>query len=509
MRAKILFLVILNLIIIKSKAELTYIIGKVPNYNSLDQQVYMSKSVSVSFYNLIWVEEIETGLIQKDGEFKVIFDLPFAQEIYIKSGAGMYIASLVKPGDTIQLNLEYQLTTQKFQGLPSPFYLPMIETAFVGKCKAKQDKFFNFSYKWIIEKRIANQIMSENKGIKNQLAAIQPKLNSYFQKNEVDSDLYKWGINDLFYSILVQSIDNVDSIDLKNLNYPSSNGIYSRQFYFALNRVGVITGEEFLKNSIPNLNGQISDAILSNSFIVLSDKEKQLVNKSFNTETNFSKNDSIAIRKFSRKLNASQKYTDFSDSLMFHSKSNYLTNHLPQYFSDCLIAQEITEKSSDKLNCTYIFDKSIKDYVIRKLENIKKSDSKIEDYIFPANSLITSLIEKNKGKAMYVDIWATWCGPCRSELPNYPALIEHSGDNVKFVFLCVQSPEKTYMEVINELKFKAEHYFLSAKQYEELSANYKVTGLPHYLFITSEGKVINKTYRPSNKKELFELFDKD
>jgi len=508
MRTKFLFLVILNLIIIKSKAELTYLIGQVPNFNTLDQQIYMGKSISVSYFNLIWVEEIESVLIQKNGEFKIVFDLPFAQDIYIQSGTGAYIVSLTHPGDTIQLNLEYQLTNQKYEGLPSPFYRPVFESSFVSNSKAKQERFFNFFYKWIIEKRIANQIMSENKGIKNQLAAIEFKLNSYFLNNEADSDLFKWGINNLFYSILYQSIGNGDSIDLKNLKYPSNHGIFSREFYNALNRIKYINEQDFYKNKHVTINGKISDAILSNSFIVLSEREKQFV-KSMNPETNLSKNDSIILSKFSRKLNASQKYSDFRDSLMFHSESNYMINHLPQYISDCLIAQNIAEKSSDKLNCALIVDESIKDYVIQKLENIKKSDSKIEDYIFPANSLITGLIEKNKGKSMYVDIWATWCGPCRNELPNYPELIKHSGDKVKFVFLCVQSPEKLYLEVINELKFKAEHYFLSAKQYEELSVNYKVTGFPHYLFITSEGKVINKTFRPSNKKELFELFDKD
>ena len=508
MKTKILFLIILNLLVIKSKAELTYLIGKVQNYSSLDQQIYMSKSMSVSYFNVIWVEEIESGLIQKNGEFKVIFDLPFAQEVNIKSGTVAYIASLVTPGDTIQLNLEYQLTNQKYQGLPSPFYRPIFESAFVGKSKAKQDKFYDFYYKWIIEKKITDQIMTENKGLQNQIVAIKPILQSYFQNNTFDSDLIEWGYNDIFSSILWKSINKGDTIDLKNLNYPSNQGFISREFSWALNSIQFRIGGEYLKNNHSIIDGKMFDAILSNSFVKLSDKEKQLV-KSFNLETHLSKNDSVTWLKLSLRMKASKKFTAFSDSLMFNTRANYLINHLPTYLSDCLIAQEIVEKSLDKLNCSYIVDKSIKDYLIRKIDNNKKLDSKIEDYIFPENSLIAGLIEKNKGKAMYVDIWATWCGACRGEFPNYPALIEHSGDHVKFVFLCVQSPEKTYLEVLNELKFKADHYFLSAKQNEELSANYKVTALPHYLFITSEGKVINKTFRPSNKNELFELFDKD
>lgn len=508
MRTKILLLVFLSLIIIKSKAELTYLIGKVPNYNSLDQQIYMSKSVSVSFYNLIWVEEIESGLIQKNGDFKVIFNLPFAQEVYIKSGTGDYIASLVNPGDTIQLNLEYQLSNQKRNNIPSPFYKPIFENAFLNTYKTKQDKFFNFYYKWIIEKRIRDQIMSENKGINNQLAAIGPKLDSYFLNNEVDSDLYKWGINDLFYSILTQSIDNGDSINLKNLDYPAPKAIRSRQFYLALNRIENRINGEFYNNCSVILRRKMFDAVLSNSFIVLSTNENILLNAVI-SGTRLSESDSLLMINLSSKLTKSKKLIEYNDSLTFNLKAKYLSSHLPQYLSDCLIAQTISEKISDKLDYNYIVDKSMKDYVIQKREKTKKSNSKIEDFIFPENSIITGLIEKNKGKAMYVDIWATWCGACRSEFPNYPSLIEHSGDNIKFVFLCVQSPEKTYLKVINDLKFNAEHYFLSAKQNEEISVNYKITGLPHYLYITSEGKVINNTFGPSNQKKLFELFDKD
>ena len=42
-----------------------------------------------------------------------------------------------------------------------------------------------------------------------------------------------------------------------------------------------------------------------------------------------------------------------------------------------------------------------------------------------------------KGKYIYVDVWATWCGPCKKELPHLEALQEAYKDNDKILFTSV------------------------------------------------------------------------
>ena len=153
-------------------------------------------------------------------------------------------------------------------------------------------------------------------------------------------------------------------------------------------------------------------------------------------------------------------------------------------------------------------DKEIRNYAIKKIMKRTNSRQKlnIADYTFSQNKVISNLMKKNEGKAIYVDIWATWCGPCRSEFDHYPGIIEQYGDDIKFVFLCVKSPQKTYLNVLANLEFNASHYFLSAGQTEELFVNYNIQGLPHYLFIKPDGTVLNDTYRPSNDRQINDLF---
>ena len=51
-------------------------------------------------------------------------------------------------------------------------------------------------------------------------------------------------------------------------------------------------------------------------------------------------------------------------------------------------------------------------------------------------SLIDSIFAKNQGKVIYIDFWATWCGPCKAEMPNSKKLKEKlAGEDIEFVYI--------------------------------------------------------------------------
>lgn len=507
MKQTILTTLFFILLVFNVNAEKTLIIGKIPNYTSLDKDVYFSNSLQVSYFNMIWQEEIESAIIENDGSFQIKFDLPFTQDIYIKSGTGQYIAYLATPGEKIEMNLAYELTNQKFQGLPSPFYLPKFVNAFVGKSKIKQDKFYKFYYGWIIKERVTDKIISEKGNFGNQIELLKTKLNSYFEDNLEQKELFNWGYNNLFFSILVQDLDAKKDIDLKNIQYPSFENVVSREFWWALNRIDNSANATLFKRYGNIINDKMKEAVLSDTTLQLSDKQRELI-KSINPELKLSKEDSLIMKKLNGKMQDSDYLTEFQDSMIFHYKAKTLVEELPGNIADVIIAQQIIENLYPENSCEYINGKQIKDFTYSTIEKRKTKPSlNINDFLFPENKLISGIIDKNKGKPIYVDIWATWCGGCRAEFPEYKEIINQFGNKVKFVFLCVQSPEKTYLNVLNSLDFDAEHYFVSAKQYEELKVNYEVSSLPHYVFIKQDGTVINKTYRPSDKTELFKLFD--
>ena len=95
----------------------------------------------------------------------------------------------------------------------------------------------------------------------------------------------------------------------------------------------------------------------------------------------------------------------------------------------------------------------------------------------------------------------------QGRVPCYPQMMDKYKDKVTFVFLCGASDEIAYKAVLNNLNFKANQFFLNTQQYTNYKNIFGISSIPHYLFITKDGKVTNNFKRPSAGNELYALID--
>ncbi|WP_425617795.1 redoxin family protein [Anatilimnocola sp. NA78] len=97
--------------------------------------------------------------------------------------------------------------------------------------------------------------------------------------------------------------------------------------------------------------------------------------------------------------------------------------------------------------------------------------------------------EKYRGKVVIVDFWATWCGPCRKEMPNVKALREKLKDKgFEIVGVSVDKDEEalaTYLEE-NEIPWET----LAGEAAGELATKYGVRGIPTMMLIDQKGNVV-------------------
>ncbi len=105
-----------------------------------------------------------------------------------------------------------------------------------------------------------------------------------------------------------------------------------------------------------------------------------------------------------------------------------------------------------------------------------------------------SIIEKHKGKVIYVDIWATWCGPCLDGMRNSLKLRDKlAGRDVVFIYICTNSPsEKVWESLVAANKIEGENYFLSYSQSKVLNNIFNIRTIPRYILVDKSGEVVNK-----------------
>ena len=96
-----------------------------------------------------------------------------------------------------------------------------------------------------------------------------------------------------------------------------------------------------------------------------------------------------------------------------------------------------------------------------------------------------------KGKTVLVDMWGTWCGPCREEIEkNGPKLRAHfKGKNVTFLYIANldNGKEKEWKKQIAYFQIEGTHILANRKLTDDIMGKVKATGYPTYIIIKKDG----------------------
>jgi peroxiredoxin len=95
------------------------------------------------------------------------------------------------------------------------------------------------------------------------------------------------------------------------------------------------------------------------------------------------------------------------------------------------------------------------------------------------------------GKVVLVDFWATWCGPCRAELPNVLETYEKfHGKGFEVMGISLDDDKTKLTDFLKDKKIPWQQYFDGKGWENKLSQEYGVTGIPATYLIDGEGKII-------------------
>ena len=119
-----------------------------------------------------------------------------------------------------------------------------------------------------------------------------------------------------------------------------------------------------------------------------------------------------------------------------------------------------------------------------------------------ATDIFRGIIDKYKGKVVFVDFWATTCGPCRSGIEHTAELRRKYKNHPEFQFVYItseeESPEKAYNEYVEKHLKGEECYRIPATDYHYLRQLFRFNGIPHYELIEKDGSVSKERVEAHN-----------
>lgn len=143
--------------------------------------------------------------------------------------------------------------------------------------------------------------------------------------------------------------------------------------------------------------------------------------------------------------------------------------------------------------------------ILLGLEGMKQGD---DAYNFSLPDETGKLVQLSdlKGKVVLVDLWATWCGPCKAQEPYWEKLKEHYEDKpLALVGISTDADKKAWDKYVAGKKMTGIQLHAGAQS--DMSLRYKVNSIPRYLLIDKQGKIITTDSPRPDNPELLTLID--
>ncbi len=123
----------------------------------------------------------------------------------------------------------------------------------------------------------------------------------------------------------------------------------------------------------------------------------------------------------------------------------------------------------------------------------------------------TTSLKDLKGKFVYIDVWATWCGPCKAEIPHLKTLEEkYHGKNIEFVSISVDSEKDhdAWKKMIQDKGMGGTQLFANNSWKSDFAKAYRINSIPRFILIDPKGNVLDADMTRPSQAVTVETLDK-
>ena len=139
---------------------------------------------------------------------------------------------------------------------------------------------------------------------------------------------------------------------------------------------------------------------------------------------------------------------------------------------------------------------------------VLKSSDDVKD-LTEGEALLRKLLEPYKGKFVLLDVWGTWCGPCKEALSHSQEEYERLKDfDIAFLYLANRSPQESWENVIKEYNVSGEnvaHYNLPSEQQSAIERHLDIRAFPTYKLFDRNGNMLDLDIDARDLDDLVKL----
>jgi len=115
-----------------------------------------------------------------------------------------------------------------------------------------------------------------------------------------------------------------------------------------------------------------------------------------------------------------------------------------------------------------------------------------------------------KGKVVYVDVWATWCGPCKREIP-FLKEVEKEYHDKEIAFVSISVDEKkdydAWRNMVTDKELGGVQLMADNDWKSTFVTDYAIKGIPRFILIDGEGNIVNSDAPRPSSSDIREILD--
>ena len=197
---------------------------------------------------------------------------------------------------------------------------------------------------------------------------------------------------------------------------------------------------------------------------------------------------------------------NLNSNLLNYSINEFIFNYIeyidPSFLEEIfLFYDNVDEKYIANVKLKY--DKRYKSFNHSNLDPSNSFDFYLEDI----NANKTSL-KNYLGKVVYIDIWASWCGPCRKLFPYSKELKEKFNrkqlKKISFVYISIDNDYSKWKKSLKQLKIEGDNFISPSKINKSVSDFFQVSSIPRYIIIDKLGNIVDSNAKRPNDVSLYD-----